>query len=46
MRDLNAPNAYGVPLHATHGVRQDEHYWCYVRTLPIYKAILAHAQNT
>jgi hypothetical protein len=25
-------NDYGVPLHACHGVRQDEHYWAWVAT--------------
>lgn len=24
-------NEYGVPLHACHGWRQDEHYWAWIR---------------
>lgn len=33
MIDLNAPNEYGVPLHACNGHRQDEHYWRWLRHL-------------
>lgn len=30
MADLNAPNQYGVPLHACNGYRMDEHYWAWL----------------
>jgi hypothetical protein len=28
---VNGINEYGVPLHACHGYRHDEHYWAWVR---------------
>lgn len=28
--DLNGVNEYGVPLHACHGHRCDEHYWAWI----------------
>lgn len=33
MTDLNRLNAWGVPLHACNGYRQDEHYWEWLKAL-------------
>lgn len=31
MLDLNSLNEYGIPLHACHGYRHDEHRWEWIR---------------
>lgn len=32
---MNERNEYGVPLHACHGYRQDEHYWAWLGHLRV-----------
>ncbi len=33
MKDLNQANDSGIPLHACHGYRCDEHYWAFLAHL-------------
>lgn len=35
MSDQNAPNQYGVPLHACNGYRCDGHYWEFIKHMRV-----------